>query len=248
MLKVYHYLANKFEEMMRSVYMNASQSRVNRIINRLPSGSVLAALLPSQLSSIENFLRDGGNDRLFGKLEITPSDLTVVLGGYLGDSAHEYRSRFDCSVLVVEPVPEYLNSLTKRFSNNPKVKILDAAVGENDGFLSLTLKCDGTSAFLDGPRINVRQIDIAKVIAECSRDQKIAVLELNIEGSEYGVLRRLLKTEYISRCTTVLIQFHEINFESEIGRAEIRSALNRTHNEVFNYPWVWERWDLIKRN
>ena len=66
---------------------------------------------------------------------------------------------------------------------------------------------------------------------------------MNIEGGEYECLARLIQTGAISRVEVLLVQFHRYGLESELSKAQIRINLEKTHSCIFEFPWVWERWD-----
>ena len=72
------------------------------------------------------------------------------------------------------------------------------------------------------------------------------VLEINIEGGEYDVLERLITSGILSKIEKYVVQFHNYNIECEINRARIRLELSKTHQCVFNYEWIWERWEKVK--
>jgi hypothetical protein len=67
---------------------------------------------------------------------------------------------------------------------------------------------------------------------------------MNIEGAEYEVLNSILQLNLQSQINTFLIQFHKNVPDFEIKREKIRNALQRSHDQVFCYDYVWERWDL----
>jgi hypothetical protein len=72
----------------------------------------------------------------------------------------------------------------------------------------------------------------------------IGLLEINIEGGEYNLLSDLIESRQIKRIKTLLIQFHNNERNSEFQRASIRHLLQETHEQIFNYDWVWEKWKL----
>ena len=87
-------------------------------------------------------------------------------------------------------------------------------------------------------------IDIADLFATLQTPP--VCIELNIEGGEYAVLTRLWEKGYFPSINTFLIQFHNYSFENEIQRAQIRRNLSITHELVFDFLWIWERWDKRK--
>ena len=72
----------------------------------------------------------------------------------------------------------------------------------------------------------------------------IDLLYMNIEGSEYRLLNDIINTGYINNVKHLQVQFHNFVDGSKKKRSEIRRELKKTHDCVFNFPFIWERWDL----
>jgi hypothetical protein len=66
---------------------------------------------------------------------------------------------------------------------------------------------------------------------------------MNIEGGEYGRLRRLIETGAKDRIQVQLVQFYRHGIENEVMKAQIQFKLQKTHTCIFEFPFVWERWD-----
>src|SRR5205814_9591686 len=120
--------------------------------------------------------------------------------------------------------------------------------GARDGTASLTLQGRGSSVQDDlsantsrFERAPVPIRDVAAVLRELGLD-KVDLLKLNIEGSEYDVLERLAETEWLPRIGIVLVQFHEWLPRVHRRRRALQRVLARTHTQLWDYPWVWEAW------
>lgn len=194
------------------------------------------------LSPIEQFSMKGYNNRLYQGLRIEKNESILVLGGYLGASISEWRRRFDCDVIAFEPIPEYAQQLRLEFRADEKVLIEEFAVSAHEGTVELGIEGETTGRYSNSQaKLNVASKDISKVVSEAGGSLK--VLEMNIEGGEYDNLERLIQTRLISNIPTLLVQFHRYSLKEELRRAQIRSELEKTHNCVFEFLWVWERWD-----
>ena len=189
-----------------------------------------------------DFHRAGGNAQLLGGAPLTADDLVIDAGGFEGDFTAEVAWRFGCRSLVLEPVPGFAAALRSRFNGNSRVRVVEAALGATEGELQLTLQANGTSAFTrgPGPTVRAKQVDAAALI---KAERPIGLLKLNIEGGEFDVLERLAAAGLLASIRSVLIQFHQLVPECEARRERVRATLAATHREVFNYSWVWERWD-----
>ena len=106
--------------------------------------------------------------------------------------------------------------------------------------------------FLDGERtssineadtmVEVPVMDICLLVRD--QNQRVDLIEFNIEGGEYDCLIALIESGLISTINILQIQFHNFSQSSELNRAQIREKLRLTHSLIFNYEWVWERWEL----
>ena len=70
-------------------------------------------------------------------------------------------------------------------------------------------------------------------------------MKINIEGSEFELLDHMIDTGYISKVKHLQIQFHNFVNDSEVKRKTIRDKLKYSHKNIFNFPFIWERWDRI---
>ena len=72
----------------------------------------------------------------------------------------------------------------------------------------------------------------------------ISLINMNIEGSEYRVLKDLIESGFIKNINHLQIQFHRNSFFYFINRYFLIKKLIKTHNLKWRYKYVWERWDL----
>jgi len=73
---------------------------------------------------------------------------------------------------------------------------------------------------------------------------KVSLMKINIEGSEYDLLERLINKSYHKKIDNILVQFHNISVDSEKRLLQIRDELSKTHKSTFCYNFVWENWEL----
>jgi len=219
-----------------------SREVFKKLLPYMPREILQAFMGYESLSPIEQFAAKGYNSFLYQGLRIEKDECALVLGGYLGASISEWRRRFDCQVIAFEPIPEYAKKLRSEFRADGKVLIEEFAVSAHEGFIELGIEGEATGLYSNSlAKFTVASKDISKVISESGWSLK--VLEMNIEGGEYENLERLIQTRVISNIPTLLVQFHQYSLKEELRRAQIRSELELTHNCVFEFPWVWERWD-----
>jgi hypothetical protein len=66
-------------------------------------------------------------------------------------------------------------------------------------------------------------------------------VKMNIEGSEYELIRFLESSQILQRIKTLVVQFHDIEGES---LESVHTILDRSHVKKWGYEYVWERWDV----
>ncbi len=219
-----------------------TQSLFKKLLPHMPRHLLQEFMGHESLSPIEQFSFKGYNELLYSNFDLSSKDLVLVLGGFQGISVKNWRGKFNCDVVAVEPIVTYATSLKQRFQDDSKVKILEFAVSDRDDCLELGVEGESTgSNAASGSRVTVPSRDISKVLLEL--DQLPRVVEMNIEGGEYACLDSLLNSKVIRSIDTLLIQFHRYGISDELRRAQLRIALNETHECIFEFPWVWERWD-----
>ena len=70
----------------------------------------------------------------------------------------------------------------------------------------------------------------------------MALLKLNVEGAEVGILEAMLRSGDVARVRDLKVQLHETS-EGSAARVEaVRAALNFTHCLTFSFPFIWENW------
>ena len=149
---------------------------------------------------------------------------------------------FDCNSFIFEPHPFYYQKLKDKYKSNNKVKVFNYGLGGSTESLYLTDSGAGSEVTKEKTDIKISIKDITEVIEDFDIE-KIDLLKLNIEGSEYDLLEKLLKSGLISTIDKLQIQFHENINDADLRRDRIRRDLNTTHKEVWSYYMVWERWD-----
>jgi FkbM family methyltransferase len=153
--------------------------------------------------------------------------------------------QYGCRVIAFEPVPQYCSKIRSRFANNSRVEVIEAGLAGSEG--EATFVVDGVSSSVfpvrqTGNVITVKLVDVLEVFEE-HRLTEVACMKVNIEGGEYELLERMVQLDLIRRVRSYLIQFHSNVPSYAARRQSIRAELAKTHRLVFDYPFVWERWD-----
>ena len=167
--------------------------------------------------------------------------LVIDMGGYKGEWAQKVFDRYGCNIEIYEPASEFAQEVRKRFENhlNTKIKVVECAIGSSDDRANLIM--DGLATSIQKNELGKIQVLSAETILS---DRKIDLLKMNIEGSEYEVFDSLFENDLVRNVDSIFVQFHPIDDESINRYNEIVDRLSNTHNCVFRYPFIWEKWSL----
>ena len=173
---------------------------------------------------------------------LKPGDVVLDLGGYLGDWAAAMTERYGVTVHVFEPHPRFAAAIKRRFPGRADIRVHDFAVGAIRGSLDLSDDENASSALVtEGPKVTGTVRPVEEVFDELGLD-RLGVVKMNIEGGEYDLLPALIDSGLIARIDRLTVQFHHYT-DAQIGQREaIRDGLSRTHDCVWDYPFIWEEW------
>ena len=188
------------------------------------------------------FLRDGGDELLVSNLNLANGSWVIDFGGFRGDWTAAILDRYNVRCIVVEPVPQFANHISERFSDRTNVQILPFVVGRSEGAQELYLDGEATGSSASGSPIIVNQQPISRLVSRIDRDT-VGVASINIEGGEYELLEVLMESGEIVRFNTLLIQFHQVKGYSPERYLKIQLGLAASHNLSWDYPYIWQRWD-----
>jgi FkbM family methyltransferase len=176
--------------------------------------------------------------------DIDENSIVLDVGAFDGDWAQKVWDRHQPVIHGFEPAPSGYEAMAQRFYGNEKVQAYEYGLGAQDSVESLALKGPGSSIYDEPGRfgsVDIRVRDVAAVYEELGLDH-VDLLKINIEGGEYDLIDRMVETGLLPRARLVLVQFHEWHPKAYARRRQNRRDLAQTHDEVWNYPWVWEYW------
>lgn len=184
------------------------------------------------------------NPDILVDVDIDRDSLVLDVGAFNGDWSQKIWDRYRPTIHGFEPAPSGYQAMAKRFYGNEKVNAYEYGLGGGDSDASLALKGPGSSIYDQPGRfgsVDVHIRDVVNVLDELEITD-VDLLKVNIEGGEYDLLDRLAESGRLRRMRLVLIQFHEWHPRAYQRRRQNRRALQQSHDEVWNYPWVWEYW------
>lgn len=166
---------------------------------------------------------------------LCPSDTVLDLGSYQGEFARKINDMYGCHVVCVEPT-DAITGLQR----NGAFTIINKAVSTYTGRMRFGGLFYYTSAYQDG--YSWRDFDCIDV--NDVFDREYALVKINIEGSEYEVLRHLLDNDKLKLAKNLQIQFHFIEGRDCCKEyREIAERLCDTHRLQWHSGFVWESWE-----
>lgn len=181
-------------------------------------------------------------------VDVEADERSIVLdvGAYTGQWTSKVVDRYGCQVYAFEPAPAGVKRLHALFDDDPRVHVLPYGLGNEDQTVSMALAGPGSSIYADSSRIGFAEIQIRDVVGVLDELglTRIDVLKVNIEGGEFDLLDRIIDSGWLRRTDQLLIQFHEWHPQAYYRRWRIRRVLARSHELVWDHPWVWESWRL----
>lgn len=207
---------------------------------------VAKMLYASPMSPMENRMiawRDANGDKTL-RLHYDLYQRSVVfdVGGYEGQWASDIFSMYLCTIHIFEPVPLFVEKITKRFLKNPRIFVHPFGLSNRNANTTLWLAGDGSSVFrARGEAIEIRLVSIAEFLSK-NNIRHVNLLKVNIEGGEYDLLEQIIQTGFIADIADIQVQFHEFVPEAERKRNKIRELLSKTHYLTYEYEFVWENW------
>ncbi len=186
-----------------------------------------------------------GDDKLSLDYPLNNDSIFFDVGGYTGEFTEKIINKFNCYSYIFEPSNEFFKIIEKKFNNKPNIFMINSALSDYSGISHLGGGGTGSSIVKKGGNEEVSVISFKDFIDE-NKITNIDYLKLNIEGSEYELLEHIIEIGFIKNINHIQVQFH--NFVPDAGkkRKNLRTKLKKTHGIVFNFPFVWERWDLKK--
>jgi 16S rRNA A1518/A1519 N6-dimethyltransferase RsmA/KsgA/DIM1 with predicted DNA glycosylase/AP lyase activity len=78
-------------------------------------------------TEVDKWIADKCNERLIANYPLDENSWVIDLGGYFGAATQKVVSKYNCNVLVIEPVEDFYNIIIEKFKDNSKVIV------ENNG-------------------------------------------------------------------------------------------------------------------
>jgi len=183
----------------------------------------------------------GDSIHMLEHFELCSESLVIDLGGYKGEWAKKIFDRYGCFIDIYEPASEFMNTIRSTFRNelNTRINVHESAIGSSNNRVSLVMDGLGTRTIKD-EKGEVKTISISDAIS----GRNVDLLKMNIEGDEYDVFDSIFENDLSKNLKSILVKFHPIDDLSIRRYAKIEQELIKTHECVFRYPFIWEKWRI----
>jgi FkbM family methyltransferase len=201
--------------------------------------------------SLNQWFADNGDYTHNVNYELNDESIVIDLGGYHGlwiDEILKKNNPHIPNIILVEPVPEFYNHLVAKYKNYEKIKVINAGVStdNNEATKTLYVSNDGSSTnFNENVKsvIQIKTIPIDKILLDNNINQ-VDLLQINIEGDEYGLMEYMSESNIINKFKNVQIQFH-LGIGNDVERRDNiqKNLISKGFKNKFDYPFVWESWE-----
>jgi len=183
-----------------------------------------------------------GDATLRLEYDLDAAALVFDVGGYKGDWTTQISAKYDCTVHVFEPVPSFASAIRSRVHGNDKIHVHAFGLAGSTRTEHIGVDADRSSVLtMQRKDLAIQLMDIVEFI-DSHQIQEIHLLKINIEGGEYELLDRLLRSAYVARVRDIQVQFHDFVANAERQMRSIQEGLARTHRLTYQFPFVWENW------
>jgi FkbM family methyltransferase len=208
-------------------------------------------MIRQDIGSLNQWFADNGDYTHNINYELNNDSVVIDLGGYYGlwiDEILKKNNPNIPNIILVEPVPEFYNHLVTKYENYEKIKVMNVGVStdKNEATKTLYVSSDGSSTNFNinvKSVIQIKTMPIDKILSDNNINQ-VDLLQINIEGDEYGLMEYMIESNTIDKFKNIQIQFH-LGIDNGIERRNIiqKNLVSKGFKNKFDYPFVWESWE-----
>ena len=196
------------------------------------------------LTPQEMWERDKGDEIKIIDYPLDSTSQVIELGGFTGVWSKKIIDKFNPNLIIVEPIPQFVNELKRNFGNNPKVNIEGVAISTSNKTIKLYVKGCATSEtnVVSKKLVSVKSYDINYFISKYNLS-KIDLIQVNIECEEYPLIINWIETGFLKNVKYLQVQFHTFCENYEEKYKQIFEGLKKNGFEInYKYDFVWESW------
>ena len=182
---------------------------------------------------------ENGEKKVFNH-SLKEGGIVLDVGGHLGYFTDKIL-RSNPTVYVFEPASEFYKYLKKKYKNNNKVIVCPHGLTNRNTEQYLYVSGEKSSYYgSSGKKQKTKLVDVFEFFEKHFPRKKVALVSINIEGGEYDLLERIIKTGLMARIRILQVQFHKIGVDYKKKRSILNKEILKTHKIKYSYPFVWE--------
>ena len=186
------------------------------------------------------------------KFDLGDKPIIFDIGGYKGDFTEMCLEKYPNAEMIYlfEPHEEYYRSIFKRFLLRDKtiknVRIFRLGISDLHGQKYMYGAGDSKSTIESEGIKTVSTFITLENVHQCYPKDVVDLIKLNVEGAEYEILEKIISDNTATIYKNILVQFHKNVPKYEKRRDAIQEKLSETHELIFNYPFIFEGWQIKK--
>ena len=181
---------------------------------------------------------------------IDKDSIFYVIGGHEGIISDKMIKKYDCHVNLFEPCSDWAEYLSGKYHKNPKVKIFKFGFAKETGAYKLYIHGnkygfagDGSNIYVPSDQYEAVQMMKFSEFITYFNVQKIDLVNINCEGSEYEIINDLYENDMLCIFGSIQVQFHNIEgYKEKLDIA--REQLAETHTLKMGCCEGFEYWLL----
>lgn len=197
----------------------------------------------------ERWRADRGDEILVLDYPLNENSQVIELGGYHGLWTKRVSGKFNCNVLVVEPIKEFYDKMINEFdyylkSNRHKIKTENSGISTEEKELEFAVDGDATSAYLHSTNTTKIKCFTLEHYLQKHNIDKVDLMQVNIEGEEYPLMQEWINNGIIKKIKYIQVQYHRMGEDYEKKHNDIQEGLKQSGFKMkWEYPFVWEAWE-----
>lgn len=203
---------------------------------------------PTWQQILDDWENRKGDQELRLDYDLNEQSVVFDMGGFDGNWSAEIYARYRSKIEIFEPYVPFAEAISKRFRNNPDLKIHTLGLGRKSEQKMLAVDSASTSIFKTEESDNVVEIELqeANSFLEKNNYTHIDLMKINIEGGEYELLEHLIENGWIEKIKNFQIQFHHFVPNAKSRMKAIQDELSKTHEATWQFEFLWENWQRKK--
>ena len=174
--------------------------------------------------------------------DLNENSTVIELGGNVGSWVDEMINRFNPNFYIIEPLEHYYNLLCNKYAGG-KVKLLKVAIGPEERTGVIYHNDVASSQHVETGTAEQVQFVTPEWLLDQWNLPVVDLIQINIEGDEYGLLEHMIATGVVKRFKSIQVQFHLVGPDPAGRRSNIQQGLVAAgFTQKYNFDFVWEAW------